>query len=184
MKEESVILVNENDETLGQMEKMEVHRKGLLHRAFSIFIFDEAGKMLLQQRAAVKYHGALLWTNTCCSHPFPGEEVKQAAFRRLKEEMGFKAPLRHLFSFTYRAEVENGLIEHELDHVFAGIYEGKIFPDPTEVADFRYESMDSLEKEMLDEPEKFTTWFRIAWPKIREWWSEAFGKNGASKNLV
>ena len=102
MKEEAVILVNEHDEVIGQMEKMEVHRKGLLHRAFSIFIFDETGKMLLQQRAAVKYHGALLWTNTCCSHPFPGEEVKQAAYRRLKEEMGFEAPLRHLFSLMVR----------------------------------------------------------------------------------
>ena len=184
MKEEAVILVNEFDEAIGQMEKMEVHRKGLLHRAFSIFIFDAKGRMLLQQRAAAKYHGALLWTNTCCSHPFPNEEVKQAACRRLKEEMGFEAPLRHLFSFIYQAGVENGLIEHELDHVFAGIYEKDIFPNPFEVADFKYVTMDSLEKEILDEPEKFTTWFRIVWPRIREWWSEEFGKNGAIKYFV
>ena len=118
MKEQEVVLVNENDEVVGAMPKMEAHQKGLLHRAFSVFIFDSKGRMLLQQRAAEKYHGAHLWTNACCSHPYPGERTEDAAKRRLKEELGFGVKLHEIFSFTYYAKVENDLIEHEFDHVF------------------------------------------------------------------
>ena len=133
MKINEVILVNERDEALGVMEKMEAHRKGALHRAFSVFIFDSRGRMLLQQRASEKYHGGLLWTNACCSHPYPGEEVERAAERRLNEELGFTAPIHKIFSFTYRALVENDLTEHEFDHVFAGQYEGEITANPSPI---------------------------------------------------
>ena len=118
-----MILVNERDEPLGSMEKMEAHRKGALHRAFSVFIFNSRGEMLLQQRALKKYHSGGLWTNACCSHPRPGETNEAAALRRLREEMGFDTSLQQIFSFTYRASFNNGLTEHEYDHVFAGIYD-------------------------------------------------------------
>lgn len=170
MKEQEVILVNESDEAIGVMEKMEVHRKGLLHRAFSVFIFDSRGRMLLQQRSAEKYHGAHLWTNACCSHPYPGEPVEEAAKRRLREELGFVTELQEVFSFTYRAEVENGLVEHEFDHVFAGRYEGEISPDPHEVSDYTFEDIMQVRENLSSYPEKFTSWFRIAFPKIEKWW--------------
>lgn len=166
MKEQEVILVNEQDEEVGTAAKMEVHEKGLLHRAFSVFIFDIGGRMLLQQRAPGKYHGAELWTNACCSHPMPGEDVEYAAHRRLKEELGFDCPLRRIFAFTYHAQVENGLTEHEYDHVFAGEYEGAIHPDPNEVAGVKYASMEDIRKELEQTPERFTSWFRIAFPKV------------------
>jgi isopentenyl-diphosphate Delta-isomerase len=166
---QDVILVNENDEEAGFMEKMEVHRKGLLHRAFSVFIFDKNSNMLLQQRAAGKYHGAHLWTNACCSHPFPGEPVATAAARRLKEELGFTASLEKIFDFIYRSEVENNLVEHEFDHVFTGIYEGEIIMNPEEVEAVRYVSMDEIKEELKLHPERFTIWFRIAFPRIIEW---------------
>ncbi|MBA2745620.1 MAG: isopentenyl-diphosphate Delta-isomerase [Flavisolibacter sp.] len=166
----SVILVNAQDEEVGLMEKMEAHRKGLLHRAFSIFIFDGKGSMLLQQRAANKYHGAYLWTNACCSHPHPGEGVHAAAVRRLEEELGFTTTIEKIFDFVYHAPVENDLIEHEYDHVFAGQYEDRIRANPEEVMDYRYIDMEALKKEMDVQPERFTTWFRIAYPEIEKWW--------------
>lgn len=174
MKEQKVILVNEQDQAIGTMEKMEAHQKGLLHRAFSVFIFDGKGKMLLQQRAAEKYHGGNLWTNACCSHPYPDEENGEAAERRLKEEMGFHTPLMEIFSFTYCAQVENDLIEHEFDHVFAGQYDGDIHPDPKEVADYTYLSLEQIKERLERHPEKFTSWFLIAFPKIEEWWKENY----------
>jgi isopentenyl-diphosphate delta-isomerase len=174
MRKAEVILVNEYDEPMGIMEKMQAHQEGLLHRAFSVFIFDHTGNMLVQQRAGIKYHGAYLWTNACCSHPFPGEEVSQAAFRRLLEELGFSTPLQKLFSFTYRAEVENGLVEYEFDHVFGGIYDGNIHPNPHEVAAFQYVPVNQLTLELEANPEKFTVWFRIAFPKVLQWWQHEF----------
>ncbi|MFL5811139.1 MAG: isopentenyl-diphosphate Delta-isomerase, partial [Flavisolibacter sp.] len=176
MKEQLVILVDEHDGVRGSMEKMEAHRKGVLHRAFSIFIFDSKGKMLLQQRSPEKYHGANLWTNACCSHPQPGETTEQAAKRRQQQELGFVAPIKEIFSFTYHAIVENGLIEHEFDHVFAGEYEGEIIPDESEVADFAYENMDQIRWALENQPLKFTSWFRIAFPMIELWWKETYGK--------
>ena len=174
MEEQEVILVNEKDEQIGTMKKMEAHEKGLLHRAFSVFIFDKKGRMLLQQRAAEKYHGAHLWTNACCSHPLPGETVESAARRRLKEELGFSTELREIFTFTYKAEVENDLVEHEYDHVFAGEYEGGLDPNPTEVSGFLYTEMSELKRQIDNDPLKFTSWFKIAFPKIESWWKEKY----------
>jgi isopentenyl-diphosphate delta-isomerase len=164
-----IILVNEKDEQTGTMEKMEVHRKGLLHRAFSIFIFNSKGEMLLQQRAAAKYHNGELWTNTCCSHPFPGEHISAAAIRRLKEEMGFTTPLEKVFDFTYKVTFDNALTEYEFDHVFVGNYEGEIKVNPLEVKDFCYKSMDEIRSSIQTHPQNFTAWFKIAFPKMEKY---------------
>lgn len=172
MNEHDIILVNENDEPVGTMEKMEAHRKALLHRAFSVFIFNSRGELLLQQRAKEKYHSAGLWTNACCSHPRPGEDTTAAASRRLKEEMGFSAAIKEIFSFTYRSEFDNGLTEHEFDHVFAGVYDGPIHPDPGEVAAYRYQSMEDVRMILDREPSQFTTWFNIAFPLLERWHGE------------
>jgi isopentenyl-diphosphate Delta-isomerase len=169
-----VILVTPQDEFVGTMEKMEAHEKGLLHRAFSVFLFDTRGNMLLQQRAAGKYHGAHLWTNACCSHPYPGEEVYAAAIRRLREELGVTAEVEHIFSFTYRAEVENNLVEHEFDHVFAGEYEGHFALNAAEVEAVRFESMEQIRQEIKLRPEQFTTWFRLAFPRMETWWNTRY----------
>ena len=162
-----VILVNERDEPIGTMEKMEAHRRGVLHRAFSVFIFDHRGRMLLQQRAMRKYHSGGLWTNACCSHPRPGEETELAAIQRLREEMGFATAIKPLFTLTYKAEFENGLIEHEYDHVFVGSYEGQIVPDRMEVMGFRYETLQKIESDLQNHPENFTAWFRIAYKRVK-----------------
>lgn len=170
MSVQEVILVTPQDEAIGVMEKMEAHQKGLLHRAFSVFIFDKKGRMLLQQRAPQKYHGAHLWTNACCSHPMWDEPVEEAAQRRLREELGFTTPLQKVFSFTYKAPVENGLTEHEYDHVFAGEYEGRIEMNRDEVCDYAYHELTSVKMLLQEKPELFTTWFRIAFPRVEEWW--------------
>lgn len=169
-----VILVDEQDNPVGTMEKMEAHRLGRLHRAFSVFVFDAKGRLLLQQRAMSKYHSAGLWTNTCCSHPAPGETTGAAAGRRLQEEMGFNTPLQKVFDFVYRAAFSNGLTEHEFDHVLTGQYEGKIQPDPDEVMAYRYEPVPVIEKELLQNPEHFSAWFAAAFPRIKEWWEQYY----------
>jgi isopentenyl-diphosphate delta-isomerase len=161
-----VILVNEQDEPVGTMEKLEAHQKGLLHRAFSVFVVNKNGEMLLQQRAQDKYHSGGLWTNTCCSHPLPGEDDLAAAHRRLMEEMGFDCELKEIFSFTYRAAFDNGLTEHEFDHVFFGRYDGAVLPDAAEVQATQYLSLDAIRQLLLAEPETFTHWFHLAFPKI------------------
>jgi isopentenyl-diphosphate delta-isomerase len=171
MNEHDIVLVNEKDEEVGVMEKMQVHREGLLHRAFSVFVFDHKGKMLLQKRSAIKYHGGNLWSNACCSHPYPGESVEDAARRRLQEELGFVAPLQKIFEFVYKADVENGLVEHEYDHVFAGEYEGPILMNEREVADYCYESMNDIKWMIREQPHKFTSWFKLAFPSIETWWA-------------
>jgi isopentenyl-diphosphate Delta-isomerase len=164
-----VILVNENDEPIGIMDKLEAHRQAMLHRAFSVFIFNERGEMLLQQRAHHKYHSGGLWTNACCSHPSPGEATEDAANRRLREEMGFSTSLTKIFDFTYRAEFDNGLVEHEYDHVFLGLYSGPVRPDPDEVQDYCYKSLDELRQDMENEPDAYTAWFQIALPLLDKW---------------
>jgi isopentenyl-diphosphate delta-isomerase len=174
MSAHEVILVTPQDEAIGVMEKMEAHEKGLLHRAFSVFIFDKQGRMLLQQRAPQKYHGGHLWTNACCSHPYWNEPVEKAAQRRLQEELGFAAPLQKIFSFTYKAPVENNLIEHEFDHVFAGEYEGPIRMNREEVCDYAYYNLTAIKQLMLEKPEAFTSWFKIAFPQIEGWWKEHY----------
>ncbi len=158
--------MNELDEEFGTMEKLEAHRKGVLHRAFSIFIFDSEGRLLLQERALDKYHSGGLWTNTCCSHPRPGEELETAANRRLMEEMGMAADLVERFHFTYRAELENGLIEHELDHVFFGLAKGTPRPDASEVRSSRYVSIATLQAEIEADPAQFTPWLKYCMPLL------------------
>ncbi len=170
-----VILVDEQDRETGVAEKMQAHREGLLHRAFSIFIFNRRGDMLLQQRALEKYHSGGLWTNACCSHPLPGEETPAAASRRLREELGIHTTLEKIFDFTYRSGLDQGLVEHEFDHVFAGFYDGDIPYDQTEVMAVCYKTMDTIRQELETEPEQFTTWFRIAFPAVRKWWKEQQG---------
>jgi isopentenyl-diphosphate delta-isomerase len=169
MSSTEVILVNEHDEAVGTMEKLEAHRKAVLHRAFSIFIFNDKGEMLLQQRAEDKYHSPGLWTNACCSHPAPGEDIHAAAVRRLEEELGFSVNIRPAFTFTYKAIFTNGLTEHEYDHVFVGNYNGPIKPDVNEVKDFKFINMDDLSQMLNEMPTQFTSWFLIAFPKIRTW---------------
>jgi isopentenyl-diphosphate Delta-isomerase len=164
-----VILVDEHDVQTGTMEKMEVHQKALLHRAFSIFVFNSKGEILLHRRASKKYHSGGLWTNACCSHPKPGEEILSAASRRLKEEMGIITSLQKAFDFTYKAILENGLTEHEYDHVFVGIYDGDILPDKEEVSDYCFKSMDEIKDSILTHPQKYTPWFKIAFPKVEEY---------------
>jgi isopentenyl-diphosphate delta-isomerase len=164
-----LILVDESDQPVGTMEKMEAHRKGLLHRAFSIFIFNKKGEMLLQQRAAGKYHSAGLWTNACCSHPHPGQETIPAAHARLAFEMGINTGLEEIFSFTYHASFDNGLIEHEFDHVFYGTWEGPVAPNPAEVQDYCFTPIKDLANSVQSHPEKYTAWFRIAFPLIQQW---------------
>jgi isopentenyl-diphosphate Delta-isomerase len=165
---EQVILVDETDQPLGTMEKMEAHRRAILHRAFSVFIFNSRGEMLLQQRAQEKYHSAGLWTNACCSHPRPGEETRAAALRRLREELGFTTDLFKLFEFTYRTAYDNGLTEFEFDHVFVGTYDQEISPDQTEVSDYRYRSMPEIEAELNSAPETYSSWFQLAFPLLKE----------------
>jgi len=164
-----VILVNDLDEEIGVMEKMQAHRLAKLHRAFSVFIFNSKGEMLLQQRADNKYHSAGLWTNACCSHPLPGEETISAASRRLEEELGFSTQLENVFTFMYRTEFENGLTENEIDHVFTGIYDGQISPDREEVKDFSFKPIAEIEKSLQTHPGQFTSWFVIAFPKMMAW---------------
>ena len=159
-------MVDEHDVQTGIMEKMEVHQKALLHRAFSIFVFNEKGEMLLQKRANKKYHSGGLWTNACCSHPQPGEETLAAAQIRLQEEMGFNAALKKAFDFIYKAAFDNGLTEHELDHVFIGTYNGTIVPNTEEVSDYCFKSVEEIRNSIQSHPQKYTEWFKIAFPKM------------------
>src|SRR5690606_17368820 len=163
-----VILVNEKDEPVGTMEKLEAHRKGLLHRAISVFIFDQRGRLLLQQRAAHKYHSAGLWTNTCCSHPAPGESTADAALRRLGEEMGMHTPLTFAFTFRYHAIFDNGLVEHELDHVFIGYTDETPTPNPDEVAAYRWVDRLIIDQEVHTSPEVYTAWFKRIYRQVFE----------------
>lgn len=165
---EFVILVDEQDNAIGTMEKQQAHVEGVLHRAFSIFIFNSEKKLLLQKRASTKYHCAGLWTNTCCSHPRENETVLEAANRRLQEEMGMSCDLNSIFSFVYKAEFENGLTEHEFDHVFFGQSDETPSLNLEEVEDFRYVGMEELQAEIKERPESFTPWFLIALDRVQE----------------
>jgi isopentenyl-diphosphate Delta-isomerase len=169
-----VILVDARDNVTGSLEKMQAHQQGLLHRAFSIFIFNTKGEMLLQQRAMNKYHSGGLWTNACCSHPLPGEETARAAERRLKEELGFETTIHKIFDFVYNADMGNGLTEHEFDHVFAGEYDGDISFNKEEVMDYCYKSMNDIRHNLDSHPRKYTAWFHIAFPMIENWWNKEY----------
>ncbi len=165
---ELVVLVNEADQQIGLMEKLEAHQKGLLHRAFSVFLFNKKGEMLLQKRANTKYHSPNLWTNAVCSHPRNGESYKNGAMRRLNEELGISTEIEEKFHFIYKADVGQNLWEHELDYVFVGIYDGIFNLNPNEVSETRYISLIDLQKEILSNPDNFTEWFKIILNKYLE----------------
>lgn len=167
MKEERVILVNERDEPVGTMEKIEAHEKALLHRAFSVFIFNDKGETMIQQRALHKYHSPGLWTNTCCSHQREGESNTAAGKRRLMEEMGFTVDeLQEVFSFIYKAPFDNGLTEHEFDHVMIGKFSGEPNINPDEVASWKWVTLEEIRDDMKQDPGKYTAWFRIIFDKF------------------
>ncbi|UCG95272.1 MAG: isopentenyl-diphosphate Delta-isomerase [archaeon] len=164
---EQVILVDEKDNQIGTEEKIKAHENGgRLHRCFSILIFNSRGKLLLQKRAFKKYHCGGLWSNTCCGHPRPGEETSRAACRRLKEEFGFEAELEEIISFIYRSDFKNGLTEWEFDHAFVGIFDGEPDPDTEEIEDYEWIGTEELKKDVRENPEKYTPWFRILLSKI------------------
>ena len=164
--QEHVILVDRMDREIGTEEKLKAHREGSLHRAFSIFIFNTVGELLLQKRADTKYHSAGLWTNTCCSHPRPGESHYDAARRRLNEEMGFDCELTEFFSFIYHTKLENNLFEHELDHVFIGHYDGQPAPNPDEVDDWQWMNIDKLKQAVGANPDHYTHWFKLILDRV------------------
>lgn len=165
---ENVILVDEHDNAQGLMEKMEAHRKGLLHRAFSVFVLNDQGQLLLHQRALHKYHSGGLWTNTCCSHPRDGELLEDAVHRRLGEEMGMDCPVEKSLEFTYKAELDQGMTEHEYDHLFIGRFNGTPKPNPKEVANYHWLDLKSLDADLESHPEKYTAWFKIIFKRFEE----------------
>jgi len=162
MSEEKVILVDKNDNQVGLMPKLEAHEKGVLHRAFSIFIFNSKYELLLQKRASSKYHSGGLWTNTCCSHPREGEDTLDAANRRLDEEMGIKTSLRKVYDFIYKAELDNQLTEHEFDHVFYGVFDNDPIINKDEAEDFKWVDMEILNNDIIKNENNYTVWFKIA----------------------
>lgn len=174
--EESVVLVDELDHAIGEIEKMEAHRKGILHRAISVLVFNNRNEFMLQQRSLTKYHSPGLWTNTCCSHPRPGEQTAMAAHRRLKEEMGFECQLNKSFDFLYKADVENELIEHEFDHVYIGYYDRDPVINPEEANAFKWMHAKDLLQDIRSNPSSYTVWFRIIMEKLEERMPELLGK--------
>jgi isopentenyl-diphosphate delta-isomerase len=166
MAEEKLVLVNEQDEAIGVEEKTRAHLLGALHRAFSVFVLNAAGQLLVQKRALTKYHSRGLWSNTCCGHPRPDEDIEKASRRRLREEMGFDSQLTELFAFVYRADLEDGFIENEYDHVLVGWFEGVPKHNPTEVADWRWVDLATLCMDLKEHPESYTYWFRISFDRF------------------
>ena len=170
--EEQVILVNEKDEPIGLMNKLEAHEKAVLHRAFSVFILNDKKEIMLQQRATHKYHSPLLWTNTCCSHQRNGETNIQAGTRRLQEEMGFTSELKELFHFIYKAPFDNGLTEHELDHVMIGYYNGEPKINAEEVENWKWMTVEAVRQDMLENPGIYTIWFKIIFDQFYHYLEE------------
>lgn len=166
--EEEVILVDKHDVEQGTMKKMEAHKNGgTLHRAFSVFVFNTKGELLLQRRALHKYHSGGLWTNTCCSHPRPGETVREAGHRRLEEEMGMQCKLVELFSFEYKAELDGGMTEWELDHVLLGLSDKEPSINEEEVAEFKYMPLDDIDEDLNKNPQNYTEWFKICFERVK-----------------
>ncbi len=165
MEEEKVILVNEKDEPIGLMPKMEAHEKGLLHRAFSVFVFNDKNELMLQQRALSKYHSPGLWTNTCCSHQREGESNIEAGKRRLQEEMGFTTDIKDTMAFIYKAPFDNGLTEHEFDHILVGNFNNLPDLNPEEVSAWKWMKLEEVQKDMKNHPERYTEWFKIIFDK-------------------
>jgi len=165
---EKVILVDQYDNPIGEMEKMEAHEKAVLHRAFSVFVFNQNNELMLQQRALTKYHSPGLWTNTCCSHPRTGETLLEAGHRRLQEEMGFDCKLEKIFDFIYKAELDKGLTEHEFDHVLVGRFTESPRINPDEVHHWKWMSMEAIAADMQSNPDSYTIWFKIAFDRVNE----------------
>jgi isopentenyl-diphosphate delta-isomerase len=163
---EQVIVVDSRNRELGVMDKTEAHQKGVLHRALSVFIFNSKGELLIHRRASGKYHSSGLWSNTCCSHPRPGEKVGDAAVRRLQQEMGMSAPLTEIFNFIYKADLGNGLYEHEADHVFIGKTDVDPKPDATEVMEWKWMSPDAISGDMDTNPGNYTIWFQLIFKDV------------------
>lgn len=161
-RREEVILVDADDREIGTEEKLRAHERGLLHRAFSVFVFDDHGRVLLQRRAVGKYHSGGLWSNTCCGHPRPGETVVGAAARRLGEEMGIACDLQPRATFTYRADLAGGLVEHEVDHLLTGTFTGPPMPDPGEVEAWGWMPLDRLLADCAREPARYSAWLPMA----------------------
>ena len=166
MIKENVVLVDRNDNPMGLMPKLEAHEKGVLHRAFSVFILNQKSQLMLQRRALDKYHSPGLWTNTCCSHPRESESNIEAGVRRLKEEMGFTTPLKSMFSFIYKSKFDNGLTEHEFDHVLLGYYDKQPLINTIEVSEWKWMSLDKIILEIKNKPEDFTVWFKIIFERF------------------
>lgn len=166
---QQVILVNHHDEQIGVANKLEAHQQCLLHRAFSIFIINDNNEMLIHKRAAQKYHSGGLWSNACCSHPQPNETLEAATKRRLLEELGISTPLHFAFNFVYQTPLDNKLFEYEFDHVFVGRYNDILQPNFEEVESCEYVELDSISKDIISNPNKYTIWFKIAYPKVCEW---------------
>jgi isopentenyl-diphosphate delta-isomerase len=167
MEKDFVILVDKHDNQTGTMEKLEAHKKGILHRAISVFIYNSKGELLIHRRSPDKYHSGGLWTNTCCSHPSPGESSIEAANRRLMEEMGLQAHLKEIFNFTYKQVLDNELTEHELDHVFTGITDEHPELNPEETSDWKYIGFEELKNDVEINPEKYTVWFKMIFEKVQ-----------------
>lgn len=179
-----VILVDENDKPTGVMEKLEAHEKGVLHRAITVYIFNSRQQLLLQKRAGGKYHSGGLWSNTCCSHPTPGEETRQAAHRRLDQEMGLRCSLTPMFTLTYCLPLDNGLTEHEFGHVYFGLTDDLPQPDPDEAEAFQYLSLEQISRQMVATPEAFTAWFRLTFSRIPAYWAQFYARhNGGNAPL-
>jgi isopentenyl-diphosphate delta-isomerase len=172
MSYDSVILVDEDDNMLGTMEKMAAHTRSKLHRAISVFVFNTKGELLLQRRAQNKYHSAGKWSNTCCSHPRPGEKTKDAAKRRLKEEMGLECELDFVFRFVYHAELDNGLTEHECDHVYVGTSSVAPELNTQETDAFEYVRLERIKTDLADNPEKYTVWFNVCFERVMEYYNK------------
>ena len=168
MSIEYVVLVDEQDKEVGVMEKLQAHVDAKLHRAISVFVFNSEKQLLLQKRATGKYHSAGLWTNTCCSHPRPGESVSDAAKRRLQEEMGIQCDVQYVFSFTYQAKLEQNISEHEFDHVFLGFSNDVPQPDVKEVGEYKYMSLEEIEVQLAQNPKQFTAWFLLIFERVKK----------------
>lgn len=165
---EYITAVDKDDREIKLIEKLEAHEKGILHRAFSIFIFNSKKELLLQKRHSGKYHSSGLWSNTCCSHPRYGEDLCESAYRRLREEMGISCEINEIFSFVYTAKLEKNLIENEYDHVFIGYFDGEVTPDENEAEDFKWADINSIKLDILENPHKYTFWFKLVFDRVVE----------------
>jgi isopentenyl-diphosphate delta-isomerase len=179
--EQTLILVDEQNNVTGYGEKLQVHQDGHLHRAFSLFVVNGAGQLMLQRRAIEKYHSGGLWANTCCSHPLKGEDREDTIHRRLLEEMGFDCELRPMFHFIYRAELDNGLTEYELDQVYIGFYEEAPLPNPDEVCDWKWMDIEELKKDIVARPGKYVYWLKAAFNEFYLSYQELLGVKGRGK---